>query len=418
MSAFTLIGARVLDPESGRDETVPVTVEDGLVTEIGGTGRGNLVDVSGRTLVPGLIDLRVSTGEPGQESRETIASAARAALRGGVCTFALAPKTQPVIDDQSLVEFAVRRGEATTPNVLVAGALTRGLEGRELTEIGLMAEAGAAFFANGPTPVEDAGLLRRILSYAGAFDLLVAHPPVVPSLRGLAHESEFSSRLGLAGEPGAAEAIAVARDILLAELAGARLLIDIVSSREALPALRAAKRRGVRVAASTSLNHLALNELDIGDYRTFAKLDPPLRGEADRLALLAAVADGTVDIVVSDHDPQPAGSKRLPFAEAASGAIGLELLLPVATTLAADGQIALADILAALTHRPADLLGLPSGRIREGAPADLVLIDPDAPWVCDSDRLASLSKNTPFDGRRLTGRVERVWVGGVEAELG
>ena len=421
MSAFTITGARVLDPASGHDAVADVVVADGLVQSIGrqtsGKASGETVDAGGYLLVPGLVDLRVSTGEPGEEHRETLATCSRAALRGGVTTAVLAPKTQPVIDDQSLVEYLLRRGRELPVNILVAGALTKGLEGRELCELGLMRDAGAVMFANGSQPVTDSQLLRRILQYAAHMGVLVAHPPVEPSLRACAHESEFSSRLGLPGEPGLSERIAALRDLVLAEDTGARLLLDIVSSAATLEPLRAAKARGTRVAATTTINHLALNELDIGDYRTFAKLDPPLRGEADRLALLAAVADGTIDAVVSDHDPQPSGRKRLPFAEAAPGAIGVELMLPVATTLAADGHIDLMDMLSAMTHRPADLLGLPSGRIAEGAPADLVLVDPDAPWVCDSEQLASLAKNTPFDDRRMTGRVKRVWVAGEEADL-
>jgi len=305
--------------------------------------------------------MRVSTGEPGEEHRETIASAANAAAKGGVTRIVLSPKTQPVLDDQSLIEYVLRRGENVPVHVHVAGALTKGLSGEALTEIGLMAEAGAVFFANGSEPIADSQLMRRILSYASSFDLLVANPPVEPTMRAVAHESAFSARLGLSGEPGVSEAIMVARDIALAKLTGARLLIDIVSSAEPLAEIAGAKGEGVSIHASTSINHLALNELDIGDYRSFAKLDPPLRSEEDRLALLAAVADGTIDVVVSDHDPQPAGRKRLPFAEAATGAVGLELILPVALSLAADGHIKLIDILAAMTHRPADLLGLNAG---------------------------------------------------------
>jgi len=409
---FTLSGARVLDPASGRDEIVDVVVEDGVIAAIGET-RGEVRDVSGYALMPGLIDMRVSTGEPGEEHRETIASAATAAAKGGVTTLVLGPQTLPVIDDQSLVEFVLRRGEACGVNVLTAGALTRGLKGRKMTEIGLMQEAGAVMFAAGSEAVADAGLMRRIMQYAAGFDALIASPPEEPGLAAVAHEGAFASRLGLHGEPGAMEAIAVARDVALAELSGARVLVDIVSAKEALNPIAEAKARGVAVSASTTINHLALNELDIGDYRTFAKLDPPLRAEDDRLALLAAVADGTIDVVVSDHTPQPSGRKRLPFAEAANGAVGVELMMSVATSLAADGHITLMDILAAMTVRPAELLGLDAGRIAVGAPADLAVVDLNAPWVCDSEGLTSLSKNTPFDGRRMTGRVVRTFVGGV-----
>ena len=414
MNSFTVEGARVLCPASGRDEVVPVTVESGVVARIGGRSSGTVVDGAGHLLIPGLIDMRVSTGEPGQENRETVASAARAAARGGVTTVVLQPDTSPVVDDPSMVEFVRNRGRGADARVLVAGALTKGLRGEELVEMGLLRAAGAAMFTSGPEPVVDARLLRRVLQYSRAFGTLVANRCETPSLVAVAHESALSSRLGLAGEPAVGEEIAAARDIALARDTGARVLLDMVSSAEVLGHITRAKAQGVPVHASVGVNHLALNEVDIGDYRTFAKLRPPLRGENDRRALLAAVVDGTVDVVVSDHDPRPAGAKRRPYAEAAAGAVGLELLLSIALTLSANGDAEFADILPAMTSRPADLLGLPHGRIVEGAPADLVLVDADAPWVCDSDRLESLSNNTPFDGRRLTGRAVRTWVGGRE----
>ena len=414
MSALTLTGARVLDPASGRDEVVDVTIEGGCIARIGGTPAKATRDVSSLALLPGLIDMRVSTGEPGEENRETLASAARAAVRGGVTTMVVQPDTRPVIDDQSLVEFVANRARELPVNVLVAGALTVGLEGERLTELGLLREAGAVMFASGPQPVTDTALMRRILLYASTFDALVANRCVEPGLAADAHESAFSSRLGLRGEPGIAETVMAARDIALARDTGARVLLDLVSSREVLSNIARAKAEGARVHASTTINHLALNEIDIGDYRTFAKLRPPLRSADDRAALLAAVADGTVDIVVSDHDPQPSGAKRRPFADAAPGAVGVEIMLSVLTTLAANGEVELMDILPAMTSRPAELLGLESGRIAEGAPADLALVDLNAPWVCDGAKLASVAGNTPFDGRRLTGKVVGTWVGGVE----
>ena len=414
MSSFTIENARVLDPASGRDEVAPVTVEDGVVARIGGKSAKTVVDGTGHLLIPGLIDMRVSTGEPGEENRETVASAARAAARGGVTTVVLQPDTSPVVDDPSMVEFVRNRGRGADARVLVAGALTKGLSGGELVEVGLLLAAGAAMFTSGPAPVTDAQLLRRVLQYSRTFDALVANRCVTPSLAATAHESALSSRLGLAGEPAVSEEIAAARDIALARDTGSRVLLDLVSSGAVLGHITRAKAQGVPVFASVGINHLALNEVDIGDYRTFAKLRPPLRTENDRRALLAAVEDGTVDVVVSDHDPRPAGSKRRPYADAAAGAVGLELLLSIALTLSANGDAEFTDILPAMTSRPASLLGLPSGRIAEGAPADLVLVDANAPWVCDSDRLESLSNNTPFDGRRLTGRAVRTWLGGRE----
>ena len=316
------------------------------------------------------------------------------------------PETEPVIDDMSLVDFIKRRAETAPVNVYAAGALTKGLDGKTLTEIGLMSQAGAVMFSNGKNPIADAQTMRRLLSYSASFNALIANRAIEPSLskNAVAHESDLSSRLGLTGAPSAAERIMAERDVALAELTGGRLLIDMISSAEALDVVRRAKSRDLEISCSVSINHLALNEVDIGDYRSFAKLDPPLREESDRLALLEGINDGTIDVIVSDHDPRPAGEKRLPYAEASTGAVGLEVLLAAGLSQVADGRLDLMAFLAAVTINPATLLGLESGRIAEGAPADLIIFNPNKPWVCDSDALLSRSKNTPLDGRRMTGR--------------
>lgn len=408
MNALSIINARIIDPETGYDEMGAITIIDGLIADIGPKARvmEEQFDAKGLIAAPGLIDMRVSTGEPGTEHRETIASAAEAAAAGGVTTMVVMPGTEPVIDDMSLVDFVARRGLETNINVLVAGALTKGLDGKVLTEIGLMSEAGAVMFSGGTNTIDDSLLMRRILSYAATFNALVASRPKDSALSfgACAHESDFSSRLGLSGVPATAERIVAERDTALAELTGGRLLIDMLSSREGVEVLRRAKSRDLEVAGSVSINHLALNEVDIGDYRTFAKLDPPLRSEDDRRALLEGVNDGTVDIIVSAHDPRPAGEKRLPFSESSTGAVGLEILLSAGLSQVADEKLDLMAFLRAVTINPANLLGLPSGRIAVGAPGDVILIDPNRPWVCDSELLLSQSKNTPFDGRRLTGR--------------
>ena len=408
MSTLSIINARIIDPASGYDGGGAIVCEDGIITEFGPdvVASGEIIDAGGLICAPGLIDMRVSTGEPGREHRETIATAAIAAAAGGVTSIVIMPETHPVIDDISLVEFIMRRAEDVPVNVYAAGALTKGLDGTTLTEIGLMSEAGAVLFSNGATPIADALTMRRLLSYSASFNALIANRAMDPSLGGgaVAHESDLSSRLGLTSAPAAAERIMAERDVALAELTGGRLLIDMISSSEALDVVRRAKSRDLEIACSVSINHLALNEIDIGDYRTFAKLDPPLREERDRLALLEGINDGTIDVIVSAHDPRPAGEKRLPFAEASTGAVGLEILLSAALTQVADEKLDLMAALAAMTCNPAALLGLESGRIAKGAPADLILIDPHKPWVCDSDKLLSRSKNTPFDGRRMTGR--------------
>lgn len=408
MKALSVINARIIDPETGYDELGIITMIDGKIADIGPKARimEEQIDAQGLMAIPGLIDMRVVTGEPGAEHRETIGTAARAAAAGGVTSMVVMPDTNPVIDDMSLVDFVQRRGDESPVNVYAAGALTKCLDGKTLTEIGLMSQAGAVMFSGGAQPIADSLIMRRLLSYAATFNALIANRAKDPSLsRGAcAHESDFSSRLGLAGVPATAETIMVQRDIALAELTGGRLLIDLISSEGAVDIIRTAKSRDLEIASSVSINHLALNEIDIGDYRTFAKLDPPLRTEDDRAALLEGVNDGTIDVIVSAHDPRPAGQKRLPFSEAAFGAVGLEILLAAGLSQVADERLDLMAFLRAVTCNPANLLGLPSGRITIGAPADIVLIDPNHPWICDSERLLSGSKNTPFDGRRLTGR--------------
>lgn len=413
----SITGARIIDPESGFDGRGVITFEDGIITDIGEhvLPRGETIDARGLIVAPGLIDMRVMTGEPGRESKETLATAGRAAAAGGITSFVVMPDTKPIIDDLSLVDYIARRGQSESlVNVLVAGALTKDLDGRTLTEIGLMTEAGAVMFSNGAVPISDAQTMRRLLSYSATFNALIANRAIDPSLShgACAHESDMSSRLGLSAAPAMAERLMVERDLALAELTGGRLLIDLISAREALPPIERAKARDLDIAVSVSINHLCLNEIDIGDYRSFAKLDPPLRDEADRLALLAAVNEGLIDVIVSDHDPRPAGEKRLPYAEAAAGAVGLDILLAAGLSQVADGALDMTAFLRALTINPAQLLGLPSGRLAVGAPADIILIDAYKPWICDEHSLLSKSKNTPFDGRRMTGRCVRTIVGG------
>lgn len=406
---ITLTDIRILNPESGTDVIGHLRIEDGRIAEFGPDCAiyGTVIEGQGLCVAPGLIDMRVTTGEPGRENRETLATAAEAAVAGGVTTMVVMPGTDPVIDDMALVDYVLRRGDSLPVDILVAGALTKRMDGETMTEIGLMQQAGAVMFASGKAPIRDAQIMRRLLSYSASFNALISNHCITPELSNgtVAHESDFSSRLGLTSAPAVSERIMAERDIALAELTGGRVLLDLISSADVLPVLRRAKAKELDVAASVSINHLALNELDIGDYRSFAKLEPPLREERDRQALLAAINDGTIDVIVSDHDPRPAGEKRLPYAEASPGAVGLELLLAAGLSQVADGGLNLLAFLAALTHRPADLLGIDGGRLRVGAAADLVIFDPDEPWVCDAANLRGRSKNTPFDGRRLTGRV-------------
>ena len=408
MNTSTIINARIINPEDGYDKLGSILIESGTISDFGPEvkTKGQIIDAQGLVCAPGLIDMRVNTGEPGKENRETINTAAKAAAAGGITSIVLMPDTNPVIDDISLVDFINRKAENAPINIFAAGALTKNLDGSTLTEIGLMSEAGALMFSNGALPITNAQTMRRLLSYSSNFDCLISSRPLESSLsiNTVAHESDFSARLGLSSSPAVSELIIVQRDIALAELTDGKLLIDLISSSKSLNAIKQAKLKHPNISCSVSINHLSLNENDIGDYRTFAKLDPPLRDESDRLALLKGINQGTIDVIVSSHDPRPAGEKRLPYAQAASGAIGLETLLAAGLSLVADKQLNLMKFLAALTCNPAKRLGLDSGRISKSAPADLIIFDPNTPWVCKGKDFLSKSKNTPFDGRLMTGR--------------
>ena len=408
MNTSTIINARIINPEDGYDKLGSILIESGTISDFGPEvkTKGQIIDAQGLVCAPGLIDMRVNTGEPGKENRETINTAAKAAAAGGITSIVLMPDTNPVIDDISLVDFINRKAENAPINIFAAGALTKNLDGSTLTEIGLMSEAGALMFSNGALPITNAQTMRRLLSYSSNFDCLISSRPLESSLsiNTVAHESDFSARLGLSSSPAVSELIIVQRDIALAELTDGKLLIDLISSSKSLNAIKQAKLKHPNISCSVSINHLSLNENDIGDYRTFAKLDPPLREESDRLALLKGINQGIIDVIVSSHDPRPAGEKRLPYAQAASGAIGLETLLAAGLSLVADKQLNLVKFLAALTCNPAKLLGLDSGRISKSAPADLIIFDPNTPWVCKGKDFLSKSKNTPFDGRLMTGR--------------
>jgi len=419
--------ARLVDPASGRDATGGLVVENSLIVDVGphigpdlrkaAPGRDTIIDARAKVLAPGLIDLRVKTGEPGGEYKETLETASLAAAAGGVTSFVVMPDTDPVIDSVALVDFLRRRASAEADvkvKVYPAGGLTVGLDGQRMSELGLMREAGAVLFTNGDHAIEDAGVLRRAMQYASAFDGLIASRADTHSLtRGsVMNAGAFAARLGLRGAPLEAEWIAVDRDIILAEATGARLLVDTISTGRALAAVERAKDKGVQVACSVAAYSLFFNELDVGDYLTYCKVFPPFRSESDRLALIDGLARGAIDAVVSAHDPQPPEDKRLPIADAAYGAVGLETLLSALLRLVAADDVSLLAALRPVTIGPAELLGLPQGRLSIGAPADLILFDPDTPWLCVREDLLSRSQNSPFDGRRLEGRVLRTWVDG------
>ena len=412
-------GARLVDPAADTDTPGDLLVVDGRIVAAGpgiaAPEGAEIIECAGAVLAPGLVDMQVHTGEPGLEHIETLASASMAAAAGGVTTMACLPTTNPVIDDPALVDFIQRRARDTAiVNVVPIAAATRALAGEDMTEIGLLRDAGAVAVSAGRRSIANAGLMRRLLTYTRNFGVLVMHEVEDRDLAGsgVMNESEAATRLGIAGIPSAAETVMLDRDLRLAALTRGRYHASQLSCADSVAAMRAAKAAGLAVTCGVSVANLTLNEYDIGAYRTFLKLRPPLRGEDDRTALVAALADGTIDVVVSNHDPQDVDTKRQPFAEASDGAIGLETLLAAALRLVHAGDIALPRLLAALSTRPAQLLGLPGGSLAEGAPADLVLFDPGAPWVVEASALSSRAKNTPFENARMQGRVLRTVVAG------
>lgn len=416
-----LIHARIIDPDTGRDEMGGLLIEDGIITDLGPhlsknapTG-SKVIDCAGHVLCPGLIDMLVFTGEPGEEHRETLASASKAAAAGGVTTMVCMPNTDPVIDEVALVDFLQRRARDTAiVRVNVMAAMTKGLKGDEMTEIGLLLDAGAIAFTNGKNSVTNAQVMRRILSYGKDFNALIVHYTEDPDLRGngVMNEGEVSSRLGLPGISTLAETIMLERDMRLAADTGARYHNATISCKDSLDIIKQAKSKGLNVSSGVSITHLTLNENDIGPYRTFCKVRPPLRKEEDRLSMVEGLRNGEIDVIVSAHDPKDAEVKRQPFAEAAYGAVGVETLLPAALRLYHNQEIELKTLLAAMTINPAKILGLDTGRVSIGAPADLTLFDLNTPWIIDRDNLQSRSKNSAFDESKVEGRVLMTFVNG------
>jgi dihydroorotase len=416
------LNARLLDPASATDTTGGVLTDGETVAAIGpdvtaeGLGEDiERVDCTGLCLAPGLVDMRAHLREPGFEHKETIATGSRSAAVGGITTLACMPSTEPPIDDVSLVHFIERRARETAIiKVHPIAAVTRGRRGEQLTEIGLLQEAGAIAFSDGLNTIMNAMVLRRAMSYGTIFNALIIHHAEDLNLSGSGqmNSGETSTRLGLAEMPAASEAIIAARDVRLAEMTGGRLHLAHLTTAESIDIVRRAKARGLQVTCDTAAHYFALNETAIGDYRTFAKVRPPLRSEPDRQAVVAGLADGTIDAIASDHAPHDQDSKRQPFAQAAFGIVGLETMLPLTLELVHNRHLDLLDALALVTCRPADILALNAGRLAPGRPADLVLFDLDRPWQVDRRAFQSKSKNSPFDDRPVQGRAVRTVVNG------
>jgi dihydroorotase len=416
------INARLLDPESGLDALGALLTEGAQIADLGpglfadGVPQDiETVDCGGHCLSPGLVDMHVHLREPGHEHKETIATGSLSALAGGVTSLCSMPNTDPVVDNVGLIEFIHRRArEARGVKVFPFAAVTKGLEGKQLSEFGMLAEAGAVAFTDDGLPISDSQVMRRALSYAKTFDLLISQHAEDLSLSacGCMAEGEVATRLGLDGIPEISETVIVERDIRLVEHTGGRYHVAHISTAEAVACVRRAKARGLRVTCEAAPHHFSLTDLDVGDYRTFAKMAPPLRSEVNRTAIVEGLKDGTIDAIATDHAPHDQESKRLPMAHAANGIVGLETLLPLSLELFHGGHMPLLELLRRLTLAPAELLKLPIGRLRKGAPADLLQFDLEAPWVVDSTKFRSMSKNTPFDGRPVQGRALRTIVDG------
>jgi dihydroorotase len=416
-----IINAKLVSPANGIEMTGGVLFEGGYILAVGKDvtaaqvgSAARVTDARGKHVLPGLIDMRVFTGEPGSEYRETLATASGAAAAGGVTTMVVMPNTDPVMDDAAIIDFIMRRARDTARvRVLPMAAMTKGTRGELMSEIGLLKSAGAVAITDGSRAVAHAGLFRRILSYAKDFNMLCVQHVEDPSLAGgVVNTGEIASRLGLAGISPMAEVIMLERDLRLVELTGARYHAAQLSCSLSVEVMRGAKARGLPVTAGVSINHLTLNQNDVGAYRTFFKLSPPLRSEDERQALLAGVKDGTIDVIVSSHDPQSDDTKRLPFGEAAFGAIGLETMLSAALGLHHGEGLAISRIAEAMSASPARILGLESGRLAPGAPADLVIVDPQMSWLVEDKSLTSRSKNSPFEHRTLEGRAVETIVAG------
>ncbi len=415
------VNATLVAPGSNKPIQGGILIDGGWVLALGkDVSQGSvgaeteIVDCGGNLIFPGLIDMRVSTGEPGSEHRETLASASVAAASGGVTTMIVMPDTDPVIDDPAIVDYVLRRARDTAiVRTAPMAAITRGMKGEFISEIGLLKEAGAVAITDATRAVANANIFRRALTYAKDFDMVVVQHVEEPTMAsGVMNAGEAASRLGLAGNPAMAEVILLERDMRLVEMTGSRYHAAQISSAHSVDVIRRAKDKGLAVTCGVSIHHLVLNETDIGAYRTFFKLSPPLRTEDDRRALVAGLADGTIDVIVSSHDPQSADTKRLPFGEAAFGAIGLETMLSAAMSLHHNDAIPLTRLVDALSHKPARILGLESGRLAAGAPADLTVVDPKLSWKVEPETLRSRSKNSPFEHRTLEGRAIETVVAG------
>ncbi len=412
---ITFINAYIIDPEKNSENIGSLSVEDGIITNLGGSTKGLVIDCEKKCLAPGIIDIGVNICEPGERHKESFSSAGRAASAGGVTTMVTLPNTKPIIDSPELLQFFIRRGkEATNVRVLPTAALTKNLEGKMLTEIGFLTDSGAVAFTESNRTVEDTKTFLRALTYAGSHDgLYLGHCQEKFLTKGsVATASPFSTKLGLPAVSALAEKIGLERELSLSEMADVRYHASQITTGESVNIIKKIKEVNKKITAGTSIHHLTLNESNIGNYRTFFKLDPPLREEKDREKLIEGLIEGHIDTVSSYHSPQDEESKRLPFQIAASGAVGLQTLLPAALKLVEDKHLSLSKLFKVISLNPAKLFRQKTGRISVGSPADLIIFDPETSFILDRFKLLSKSKNTPYDGTLMKGKVLRTFVAG------
>lgn len=415
------VNARVIDPAQNLDIHGDVLVNRGKIAAIGKSlprdklnPSCKIVDCKGMVLAPGLVDSRVFIGEPGGEHRETIKSASRAAASGGVTSLVMMPDTNPVIDDVSLVQFVRQTArEKSRIRILPSAALSKEQQGQEMTEFGLLSSAGAVAFTDGRKTVNSAQMMRRALTYAGDFDALIMAATRDRSLGGgVMNAGLNATRMGLPGIPREAEIIPLERDMRLVAMTRGKYHASTISTSTSVEVVSRARDAKLDVSAGVAIANIALNETDIGSYRTFFRVSPPLRSEDDRRAMVEGIRSGAIDLICSNHDPQDVDTKRLPFSEAADGAVGLESLLAASLRLYHSDDVPLMRLLECLSTAPAKRLGLKSGTLKKGAVADMILFDPDLPWILHEDELKSRSRNTAFEGARFQGRVLKTIVEG------
>ena len=422
MKEKILINARIIDPSQGMDEKGSVLVDDkGKIKSIGKNVKkidapsAEVIDVNNHIIIPGIVDMKAFVGEPGYEYKENFRTLSQAALAGGVTSVVTMPNTKPIIDNVSMVDFIIRRGrDKASINLFPCASLTREIGGKEMSEFGLLSAKGIIGFTDVIKTVQNTETMARIMDYASDIGVLIMQhvEDYELSKNGCINEGEVSTRLGLGGISYIAEKIIIERDLSLLNQFPCRYHVNQISSKESLNVIKRNKEKGLKFSVGVSINNLSLNENDIGDFKTFLKLSPPLRLEDDRVALVEGIKSGLIDVIVSDHTPEDEEGKRLPFAQAATGAVGIETLLPLALEMHHNESLPLTKIIETLTINPANILKINKGSLKKGSDADICVFDLDEPWMVNGDDLKSKSKNTSIEGRKLQGKVQMTILGG------